>query len=142
MKGAGYRRADLQRLAILKLEDSTILLKHKRYSNAYYLLGYVVEFGLKACISRQFLPNTIPDPDLARKVYTHNFSDLIGLAGLKGNLQTTLRADSKFAVSWSIVSEWNEGVRYEDVDVYTCQTMLAAINDEEHGVLQWLKKHW
>ena len=49
----GYKRVDLQALAQAKLDDAKLLFDNGRFSNAYYLAGYAVELGLKACIARQ-----------------------------------------------------------------------------------------
>lgn len=42
-------RTELQRLAIERLADARALLTTKRWSGAFYLAGYAVECGLKAC---------------------------------------------------------------------------------------------
>ncbi|MEA2988324.1 MAG: hypothetical protein QOG83_1035, partial [Alphaproteobacteria bacterium] len=54
-------RNTLQVLALAKVDDARLLFENQRYSNAYYLYGYGVELGLKACIARQILAETIPD---------------------------------------------------------------------------------
>jgi hypothetical protein len=140
--GIGYRRADLQTLAEAKLADSVLLAAHGGFSNAYYLGGYAIEFALKSCISRQFLGETIPDPSLVRKVYDHDFSKLIGVAGLTGALREKQTGDGAFAANWSTVAEWSEAIRYESVDRYSCDLMLQAIRNDPSGVLLWLKQHW
>lgn len=142
MSGLGYRRSDLQRLAEAKLEDSQLLIRHGRASSSYYLLGYVVELALKACIARQFRADTIPDPDLGRRVYTHKTVDLIGLAGLAAELKLKRGDDPIFSSNWSTISEWSESIRYETVDMASAQSMYDAVADPEHGVLVWLKRFW
>ena len=69
-------------MAQAKLDDASILLSNKRYSNAYYLAGYSIELGLKACIARQISAETIPDKALIKRILDHQFGTLIGLAGL------------------------------------------------------------
>lgn len=59
--GFGLKRSDLQSLAESKLRDAKILFEHERYSSAYYLAGYAVEIGIKACFARQITAETIPD---------------------------------------------------------------------------------
>jgi HEPN domain-containing protein len=80
----GMTRTELQRLAEIKYEDAVFLLQNKRGGNAYYLAGYAVELGLKACISRLVQQDTLLEKGLIEKVYSrgHNLSALIGLAGL------------------------------------------------------------
>ena len=45
-------RYDLRKLAKIRLKEAQILLKNGNYDGAYYLSGYVVECGLKACIAK------------------------------------------------------------------------------------------
>jgi HEPN domain-containing protein len=45
-------RTDLQNLAEERLGDAEVLLASNRYSGAYYIVGYAVECGLKACIAK------------------------------------------------------------------------------------------
>jgi HEPN domain-containing protein len=45
-------RTDLQNLAEERLGDGELLLASGRYGAAYYLVGYAVECGLKACIAK------------------------------------------------------------------------------------------
>lgn len=142
MAGLGYQRSELQRLAEEKLEDAWLLASHSRWSNAYYLGGYAVELALKACIARQFRENTLPDPDLARNVYVHDFGKLVRLADLNVDLKRRQANDPQFGANWSTISEWNESTRYESIDSFTCQVLLKAVAESESGVLQWLKQHW
>lgn len=46
-------RYDLQRLADLRAAEARLLLDNGYWSGAYYLAGYAVECGLKACIARR-----------------------------------------------------------------------------------------
>ena len=43
-------RPEWQRMAGERVRDASALLKVRRWSAAYYLAGYAVECGLKACI--------------------------------------------------------------------------------------------
>ncbi|MDQ2083721.1 HEPN domain-containing protein [Xanthobacteraceae bacterium Astr-EGSB] len=56
----GFKRIDLQANAEAKSADAKLLLQHGRYSSAYYLAGYSIEIGLKACIALQVAAETIP----------------------------------------------------------------------------------
>lgn len=142
MAGQGYGRRHLQETASAKLEDALLLASHGRWSNAYYLAGYSVELGLKACIARRFREDTLPDPALVRNVYVHDLERLVGVAEMDVPLRRAQEGDRKFASHWSIAVEWRESIRYESVDRSACLAMLDAIGDEQSGILQWLKKHW
>lgn len=76
----GLKRSDLQLLAQAKLDDAKILLQASSFSNAYYIAGYAVEIGLKACIARQVTPETIPNKNFLQKVLNHEFMTLVSLA--------------------------------------------------------------
>lgn len=43
-------RFDFQKLAEMRIDDARALLDQNKWAAAYYLAGYAVECGLKACI--------------------------------------------------------------------------------------------
>ena len=55
------RRKDLQKLALIRLRESEVLLRNKCYHGSYYLSGYVIECALKACIAIKIKRYEIPD---------------------------------------------------------------------------------
>lgn len=140
--GLGYKRADLRANSQAKLDDAIILLQNGRFSNAYYLAGYAVELGLKACISVQIHAETIPDKAFINNIFKHEFPKLIGLAGLATDLKDQASKDPVFGANWAIVSEWSPDARYESKDVTSAQTIITAIAHPDSGVLQWIKTHW
>lgn len=135
-------RTQLQMMAQAKADDADLLFRHGRHSNAYYLFGYSVEIGLKACIARQFVADAFPDKDLVKKIYIHNLSDLVRLAGLQAALDTDRHASPPFKSAWTVISAWTEEVRYEMIDGATCSAMRDAVLDQQYGGLSWLKRHW
>jgi HEPN domain-containing protein len=140
--GLGLKRADLQSIAECKLEDAILLLNNRRFSNAYYLSGYAIEIGLKACIAKQFTADVIPDKNFVIEIYKHNLKQLIGVAGLTTALKQTEDRDQNFAANWALVAQWTPESRYEITDPFTAQVMVAAINDADSGVFQWIKANW
>lgn len=132
-------RADLQKLADMRIEEAEILLKAKKYAGAYYLAGYAIEFALKACIAKKVRRYDYPDKQHAHKCYTHKVEELVGLAGLK----RLLDADRDLTLRWIVVKDWNEETRYErKVTRVEAQTLFDAITDPVHGVLPWIKLYW
>lgn len=117
--------------------DARLLLEHRRASNAYDLAGYSVEIALKASIARQIAADTIPDKDLIRNVYSHEFMKLVGLAGLSGELRREQPRDRTFAVHWAVADEWLPDARYRSYTMFEAQALLDAIEDAEHGVMQF-----
>lgn len=136
------RRTDLQTLAAAKLADGQMLLEHGRWSNAYYLSGYSVELGLKACIARQISADTIPDKAILKDVLSHEFLKLIGLAGLRAELRDQQNADAEFAANWAISTEWSPDARYRACSAMEAQYLVRAIADPQHGVLPWIRTYW
>lgn len=137
--GFGLKRADLQAMAKAKLVDANVLYQNGRYSSAYYLAGYAVEFALKSCISRQMAREVIPDKSFVTKIYTHQLTELVKLAGLESDLK---QQASEFEVNWAITKDWSEQSRYEVMQQADAQYLLEAITNESHGVMQWIKRHW
>ena len=124
-----------------KLADAELLLIHGRFSSAYYLSGYVVELGIKACIAKQIVAETIPDRKFISSIFTHDLSELISVAGLKGLLQVEEAAVPAFSTCWAIVKRWDPSARYETIEISAARAMVGAIGELNHGVLQWLRRH-
>lgn len=140
--GLGYKRSDLRANAEQKLADAILLLRSGSYSNAYYLAGYAVELGLKACIASRIAADTVPDKGLLTGFLSHEFGKLVGLAGLAGPLKSEMDGDAAFAANWAIVSEWSPDARYEAKDAMSAQIMVQALSDAQTGVLRWIRKFW
>jgi hypothetical protein len=135
-------KQDLEALATLRLDDPQLPLQAGKASSAYYLAGYAVELGIKAVIAKSFLPNTIPDKTFVTNIYKHDLAELISHAGLLTQLKVDALVDPHFGTAWGIVSKWNEASRYAMWDAITAHLLVSAIAEPQHGVFQWLKKHW
>jgi len=129
-------------MADAKLDDAAMLLTNGRYSNAYYLAGYAIELGLKACIAKMVAAETIPDKDVIKKFMNHEWSTLVGLAGLKVELQRQQDSDPDFGANWALASEWSPDSRYETSDITSSQAIVEAIGNPKSGVLPWIRTHW
>lgn len=138
----GLTKIDLQKLADAKAEDAILLFRNERYSNAFYLGGYAVEFALKACIAGRIEANTIPDKKFITSIFVHDLPNLMGVAGLNGDLKGKEDNDPIFHANWGIVSKWSEHRRYDVADRSTTQFFLEAIINPDHGVLPWIKTYW
>jgi hypothetical protein len=84
----------------------------------------------------------VSDRTFAEKCWTHNLPQLLGLAGLKADLDTATRADPSLADNWDTVKEWNESSRYARKTKADVEDLYEAITDRKHGVLSWLKQRW
>jgi len=140
--GLGLKRTDLRANAQGKLDDAVYLLSDRRFSNAYYLAGYAVEIGLKACIALQITAETIPEKAFINAVFQHNLKNLVGLAGLQEELKEEQDKNPDFAANWALVAEWSEQARYYEIDPVTAQVFVTAVADPRSGVLRWIKTFW
>lgn len=138
----GISRDELKALAECKLLDANLLFAHKRFSNAFYLGGYSVELGLKACVARQFGPEAIPDKQFVNDIHTHKLINLVGLAGLTSELKAEQQKSIKFQTNWGIVANWGPESRYTAVDSLSSHYLIEAIGDQVDGVMRWIRMHW
>jgi hypothetical protein len=72
---------DLERLAEIRVSETIHLFTGGHFSGAYYLAGYAVELGLKACIAGTFQPGTLPDKGF---VVSNLYTRLAGACPLGG----------------------------------------------------------
>jgi HEPN domain-containing protein len=135
-------RAELQSLAKQRISDAKVLLGARHWSAAYHIAGYAVECALKACIAKLMKSEEFPDRNFAEKCWTHNLSQLLGLAGLKADFDKDARMDADLGDNWDTVREWNESSRYVVASKAIAENLYEAITDRKNGVLTWLKQHW
>ncbi|MDP2675711.1 MAG: HEPN domain-containing protein [Dehalococcoidia bacterium] len=124
------------------MKEARNLYDRSFFDGAYYLAGYAVECALKACIAKQTRQYDFPNKALVNQAYTHNLSQLVGVAGLKDELDIKTQSDATFAVNWAIVKDWTEDARYERHGEAKVRDFLRAIVDRKRGVLSWLRDHW
>ncbi len=138
---ASLNRSTLQRLAESRLEDAKVLLGQQRYDAAFYLSGYAVECGLKACVAKQTQLFDFPDKGRVNKSWTHDLHTLAGLSKLPEALD--FANDKDLEKNWSLVSAtWSEESRYENHSQIEAENLYNAIAEPNHGVFQWLQKYW
>ncbi len=120
-----------------------MLLESGLYHGAYYLGGYAVECAIKACICKQARRYDFPDKDFAKDVFSHDLEKLMGLAGLKRELEQQKTSSKDFGVKWALVANWNESTRYETaVSKILARDFYAACTARQSGVLPWIRKRW
>jgi HEPN domain-containing protein len=120
-------RNDLRELALIRLREARVLLKNGNYEGSYYLCGYVVECGLKACIAKQTRRYDFPDKKSVDESYTHDLTKLVKIAGLGLDLDKEIKSNADFAVNWSIVKDWSEASRYEKHTEKEAQAVYFAV---------------
>ena len=96
-------RADFQQLAELRLKEAKALLAAEFPDGAYYLAGYAIESGLKACIAKRTQQYDFPDKKLVIDSHTHDLGKLLGLAGLSDLLKRDVANDEELKLDWENV---------------------------------------
>jgi hypothetical protein len=140
--GTLSQSADFRTLAEARVRETKLLLDGSEWSGAYYLGGYAVECGLKACLTKDLQAYRMPDKDVLGKGFTHDVASLTKIANLDGPRNLEAQADSVFALNWSVVTNWNESSRYDIWTETQSRELYEAIINVDHGVLPWLRKHW
>jgi HEPN domain-containing protein len=135
-------RTDLQNLAEERLGDAQTLLASSRFGGAYYLVGYAVECGLKACIARLTRAEDFYDKNLAGKIFQHKLRNLADLARLSAVIEQAGKSDQVLEANWAQVSLWSEESRYETHTQTEAEQMIQAVQDPVHGVMRCIRQYW
>ncbi len=137
-------RAELRRLAEDRVLDAGALLKASRWSGAYYLAGYAVECGLKACVLAYVERSGVifQDKKFVEKCWTHDLEMLIKAADLEVTCGLDISANSNLGANWLIVRDWNELARYQQFGERESRELYEAVTETANGVLPWIKVHW
>jgi len=98
-------RNDLKQLSLIRLKEARVLLKNKNYEGCYYLCGYAIECGLKACIAKKTKKYDFPDKKTVDESYTHNLTTLVKTAGLIIELDKGMKSNPIFGTNWGIVKD-------------------------------------
>jgi HEPN domain-containing protein len=138
-------RVQWQQLAERWLVDAKALLDDHRWSAAYYLAGYAVECGLKACVLVRLAatPEVIFETKkFSENCWTHSALELVKLAGLEAARAADAAANPALLKNWLTVKDWSEKARYQTVSHQKAKKLYAAITDKPDGVMQWIRAHW
>jgi HEPN domain len=134
-------RATFQRLAETRLTEARSLLANGLPSGAYYLAGYAIECALKAKIAAEFREGEIPELRRVQSIYTHDLSALLGLSGLRDELDAERDNNPRLYERWAIIKTWSEKTRYEICSEESASAIMSAVDGDE-GLLQWLRNRW
>jgi len=134
-------RKDFQELARVHLRAARALLRKRLWQSAYYLTGYAVECGLKACIAKQTRRHDFPARN-TKDIYTHELPKLLQSAGLLHALRAEEAANSRIAVSWTTVKDWGPASRYDlTVPERAARDLYRAVAGR-NGVMRWIRQRW
>lgn len=135
---------DLKQLSQDYVDDAKALLAAHRWAAAYYLAGYSVECGLKACVINRVHQTGIlfESKKFANDCFTHELDDLIDLADLRIDLEKESGTNPALATNWALTKDWSVQARYHPKSEQLAKELSAAIFDTINGVLPWIQKHW
>ena len=134
-------RSEFQQMAEVRIEEAGVLLAAGKWDGAYYLAGYAVECGLKACVAKLSRAEEYP-PREVKDYYTHDLERLCKTAKLERLLKTERVANTAFEGYWTTAVVWDEQSRYNRISQLDAERLYHAITDPTNGVLQWLRGHW
>jgi HEPN domain-containing protein len=137
-------QADLRRMAEERIKDARALIRGKRWEFAYYAAGYSIECALKSCVLARMIHTAwvFEEKWNARDCLTHDFNELIRLAGLVNERNARRAASAVFDGNWITVEKWKVTSRYASKTEAEARDLFAAITHNPDGVLRWLKNYW
>ena len=141
-------QAELRQMAAKRIHDANALLNGSRWEFAYYVSGYVVECALKSCLLARIVHTAwvFEDKWKAQDCQTHDFGELVRLAGLtdelNARLSTSAAAGDTFVSNWGTVLQWKVTTRYASKSEAEARDLFNAITHKPDGVLRWLRKYW
>jgi len=136
-------RADFQELAAVRLAEAKALLDASMWDGAYYLAGYAVEVGLKACIIKRVqATDAFLEKKYSERCYTHDLRELLVLAGSKASWDAARTKSKSFLEYSEEVFNWSERTRYQRTDRLDAKKLYKAIADTKYGVFKWIQTQW
>ena len=137
-------RQEAQQLADEWAVDAKILLDAGRWHEAYYLAGYAVECGLKACVLAYVERTGIifQDKRSAEKCYTDDLQALVKAADLDAPFGLDISANPAPGSNWEIVAKWSVDGRYQARSEAEALALYQAVTDHANGVLRWIRIRW
>ena len=128
-----------------KLKDAEALSSAQRWSALYYIAGYAVECGLKACIVKYIAnyPQVVfENKKFSENCWTHNLTDLVKLSQLDSQKYQDCKADPHLYANWRIVEKWSEQSRYMQTNQADALKLYEAITQPVEGVMPWIRELW
>ncbi len=137
-------RSQLRQLAEERLADATVLLDQSRWSAAYYLAGYAIECGLKACIMRRVEEKGVifEEKKFSEQCWTHEFEVLLRLADLSITFVGDRKSNFSLGGNWDKIQKWSESSRYQLTEEAAAKNLYDAISNRPNGVMEWIRQRW
>jgi len=154
-EGATLNQAELRQMAEVRIKDAKVLLDGGRWEFAYYTAGYAVECALKSCLLARMIHTAwvFEEKWQARECLTHDFEELVRLAGLIPELNARQAASAAaaapggprggaFTTNWGLAIQWKVESRYLAKTEAEARALYDAITNLPDGVLEWIRNFW
>jgi HEPN domain-containing protein len=138
-------RVEWRQLAEDRVLDAQALFAAGRWSGAFYLIGYAVECGLKACVLARVgaHPEVVyEDRKFSNDAWTHDIERLVVIADIKAVRDADASANVALDANWQWVKDWSEEARYAQKGQPEAQRLINAVTDLNNGVMQWIRLRW
>jgi HEPN domain-containing protein len=138
-------RLEFQDLADLRIAEAECLFQNGFFDGAYYLAGYAVEAGLKACIAKNTNQHDFPPKNTNRDCYSHDLELLLRTAILDTILANDRKVNRLLNGNWETVKDWKEESRYDprgSKSQTIADGLIQAITNIPDGVLTWVRQRW
>ncbi|MEX2142634.1 MAG: hypothetical protein WD894_25495 [Pirellulales bacterium] len=136
-------RTDFQHLAELRVREAEALRQAGSLEGAYYLLGYAVEFALKACFCKRIAQHDFPDKKLVDKAYSHDLERLMEISGVQAPFNNAVGLNPALGLKWKTAVVWDEQSRFiTSLAASEVDALFEAVLHPADGVLTWLKTQW
>jgi hypothetical protein len=149
--------AEIIALAENKLKVAEFLVQGDFFDDAHYIGGYAFELLLKAKICKTLL---IPDffdfdnsksrrlpvskikrsekDNLYKPFKVHDYEQLLILSGLYTEFSTKIITDLVFGADWSVISKWDENLRYS---AGSTKTDVESFIESIKNMMLWLRQY-
>ena len=130
-------RKDLQELSRVRLSEAKSLLQSGFPDGAYYLAGYAVECGLKACTAKAVQRYDFPDKRRRCQLYsrskgTRASRKLEAFRVAEADADRIFKGCWDIKSRWDIVEEWSEQSRYQRHESSAATSMVEAVGAPKH----------
>lgn len=133
-----------------RLKTVKTLMKAGDWDAAAYMMGYVLEYGLKGAICSRLKLDKYPDDrqgKIAEYFRTHQFNPLLLISGLNSLFTTT--GDKQAIQNWSkftneYLGNWTE-MRYDSGKIWDedkIKKLYSNLTEKSKGILTIIKKRW
>lgn len=132
-------RTEWKQLAEDRILDAQALFGAGRWSGAFYLIGYAVECGLKACVLTRVgaHPEVVyEDRKFSNDAWTHDIERLVVMADIKTARDADAAANVALYQNWQWIKNWSEESRYEQNGQPEADRLIHAVIDANSGAMQ------